>query len=528
MTFKIFFITLEAIKTHPHIHKKRTRVLHLFKNNSIIFIIISLITLNVQTSELNNDLMLLMFKDIPYRDIISLTVTNKYYNATINASFYAKMICNITSSLLQFQLSLDESLFNTFYRIQTKRHAALIASEQSSETISTFGLNKLFAINSSLINKLIIHHIQEKYTNNGEITINSAVFNLDNITTIPPKEFILDEQILFFSDSQHPTKYEQGIIALPLLIEKIEKKEIGDVQELLKVHDQFNCISPWKLLEPLCALGNYSIVKKFIEDKSFTDELSNSALEHAHSTGSLPLFTDLLNNLNNNNCDILCYTLAKILKKCIDHEQIDWVRTIVQCEKYNKTVKQKLVNRHFEDACKNSTGEIIELLLPYGPLEHAAEVALVAACNNYNTKLIHWLIDKQNANVNYLYKDGQTILEYFLINQKNYWHDETILIFLQKANITLVNKNKQTLLHLALKNNQKDVARILLDKGANVNCVDCSNKNSLHYAMENGNHYSTEMLELLLEKGADVNGVDIEGIPPLAYAFSYPADKWHI
>jgi tankyrase len=75
-----------------------------------------------------------------------------------------------------------------------------------------------------------------------------------------------------------------------------------------------------------------------------------------------------------------------------------------------------------------------------------------------------------------------------------------------------------TLLHDAVGHNQLDVAKYLLDKGADVNAVTTDGLTPLHMAAQNGN---IEMTKLLLQRRAKVNALDAKGWTPLERA-----QKW--
>ena len=75
-----------------------------------------------------------------------------------------------------------------------------------------------------------------------------------------------------------------------------------------------------------------------------------------------------------------------------------------------------------------------------------------------------------------------------------------------------------TLLHDAVIQNHIDLAKYLLEKGADINAVKTDGVTALHIAARNGN---IEMIRLLLQSGATINVVDERGWTPLDRA-----QKW--
>jgi len=69
-----------------------------------------------------------------------------------------------------------------------------------------------------------------------------------------------------------------------------------------------------------------------------------------------------------------------------------------------------------------------------------------------------------------------------------------------------------TLLHDSVGQNHQDVAKYLLDRGAEVNAVTRDGLTALHMAAQNGN---IGIITLLLERGAKINPVDSKGWTPL-------------
>lgn len=76
-----------------------------------------------------------------------------------------------------------------------------------------------------------------------------------------------------------------------------------------------------------------------------------------------------------------------------------------------------------------------------------------------------------------------------------------------------------TPLHLAVRQNHRNVMDLLLDAGATVNCVNGDHESPLHGAAEHGN---LAVINLLLQQGARPNDVDKNGRTPLHKALACP------
>ena len=76
-------------------------------------------------------------------------------------------------------------------------------------------------------------------------------------------------------------------------------------------------------------------------------------------------------------------------------------------------------------------------------------------------------------------------------------------------------KNSWTVLMDAAMNNQTDVVRCLLEKGANVNKQDRSGRTALHFA--SGNNY-TDVIKILLQHRARTDIKDNGGTTPIDLA----------
>lgn len=101
-----------------------------------------------------------------------------------------------------------------------------------------------------------------------------------------------------------------------------------------------------------------------------------------------------------------------------------------------------------------------------------------------------------------------------LLNSEN---DKTkrFLSFIGVLNLNKKNDAGQTLLHQAIENNQTDVAKYLVDKGADLNLPDTKGNTPLHIATKNN---QTEVTKYLVDKGARLDLQNNEGKIPLDMA----------
>ena len=92
-----------------------------------------------------------------------------------------------------------------------------------------------------------------------------------------------------------------------------------------------------------------------------------------------------------------------------------------------------------------------------------------------------------------------------------------------KVNLKKTGLDGRTPLHLAAENGHKEIASLFLDKGAQADFGNWSDKTALHYAAEKGH---IEIIELLLSKGANVNALGgAQTGTPLDFATRFKRNK---
>lgn len=80
-----------------------------------------------------------------------------------------------------------------------------------------------------------------------------------------------------------------------------------------------------------------------------------------------------------------------------------------------------------------------------------------------------------------------------------------------------VSKAPQTALRMAVKNGSVDLAKLLIEAGADINARDEEGNTPLHHAVAVSS-WSTDLAKLLIEAGADINAPDKQGATPLHLA----------
>ncbi len=87
---------------------------------------------------------------------------------------------------------------------------------------------------------------------------------------------------------------------------------------------------------------------------------------------------------------------------------------------------------------------------------------------------------------------------------------------------TIEGNDGQTLLHIAVRNNQLVIAQFLLNQQANIDARDNLGMTPLHWAAYKGNR---DMAALLIKCKAALNAKDFNGLTPLHLATNYGHDR---
>ena len=143
-----------------------------------------------------------------------------------------------------------------------------------------------------------------------------------------------------------------------------------------------------------------------------------------------------------------------------------------------------------------------------------AQVGIFAAAAKGQTDELRSLVEKDRALVNAYSPDGFTPLGLAAF----FGHAEAVDALLAAgADVNLASRESMKMppLGSAMAVQRNDIARTLIEHGANVNAKAVNDLTALHTAAARGN---LEAAKLLLDHGADINASSTDGKTPLAYA----------
>ncbi|AYP74268.1 ankyrin repeat protein [Fowlpox virus] len=137
--------------------------------------------------------------------------------------------------------------------------------------------------------------------------------------------------------------------------------------------------------------------------------------------------------------------------------------------------------------------------------------------NTLISLILSSIYNKKYNKIRYLLKRGldiNTLLVSYSYEIYKYLDINLCDIFIKyKADINIIDKSNHTPLFYAVKKNDCNMVKLLLDNGANVNVQDSVGYSCLHFA---GIHSScTEIISMLIQYGTELNSFDWVGRTPL-------------
>lgn len=136
------------------------------------------------------------------------------------------------------------------------------------------------------------------------------------------------------------------------------------------------------------------------------------------------------------------------------------------------------------------------------------------ACKNNQKAIVQTFLKKGGINLDKRDALGNTPL--FYASQKGA-RDIVKLLVENGADVNLANNHSSTPLHIVSQSGNKEIVAVLLENGADINGTDKEGKTPLIYSLADGR---TEFTKFLLSKGADKNIKDNAGYSALDYATS--------
>lgn len=112
-------------------------------------------------------------------------------------------------------------------------------------------------------------------------------------------------------------------------------------------------------------------------------------------------------------------------------------------------------------------------------------------------------------------QEGNTALIYFLLSKACQKNDMQVVSFLIEKGINVKVNFDSSLIICAIQHGSQEIARILIESGADVNAESYYGRRPLHLAVTNG---QLDIVRLLLDRGADINAASIHDGTPLQLA----------
>lgn len=132
-----------------------------------------------------------------------------------------------------------------------------------------------------------------------------------------------------------------------------------------------------------------------------------------------------------------------------------------------------------------------------------------------DTSKVREFIATDKSNVNIRDKIGRTLLMEAAIFKKE---DIARMLIDNGADVSTQEKKGCTALHFAVQSNLTNVVKLLIEKGANINAQDDYGNTPLLNALGSFDGYSKDIIILLIQAGADKDLINKSGISPYQFA----------
>lgn len=199
------------------------------------------------------------------------------------------------------------------------------------------------------------------------------------------------------------------------------------------------------------------------------------------------------------------------LQLAIQKKDIEKVKILAEAGSWVHA-KDKKSNTALHYAVKYGTLEIVKYFVGFADLNSVnldGHTALYLAINQKKTEIVKFLLSRIDPIID---KNKNTILHYAV---KHSSKDVVEYIVKQKDYLKTRNVLGQTPLHKAKKRNDIGIIEVLLNNGAQINELDYNFDTILHFAAK---YSSLDVAKYLIDKKADVNSVNFHGVTPVHVA----------
>lgn len=269
--------------------------------------------------------------------------------------------------------------------------------------------------------------------------------------------------------------------------------------------------------------GSLEIVEMLMEaNVSFRDCQQRAVTAHRNDLLDFFVMNYGLEDLSDNVSVLQCNTHA--LMKYGKFNDFNALKSALNLS--NNIVAEYMISNHYESFDGNKSDLVYtavyrnlftcaKYLIEKGAIEKSDGLEIYYAClaENDNTEILKYLIASRCTYINSQRKVPSGFIKAINTNQIN-----KVKLLLSYADINeLHHSNEYPLITcLSTKNYNKEIAKLLVSSGANVNEKDSFGYTPLILATMNGD---SEIVKLLIEKGADIN-IRYKGSSLLSLAFN--------
>jgi len=280
---------------------------------------------------------------------------------------------------------------------------------------------------------------------------------------------------------------------------------IGSILTFLSITNKWMILEFYGIYPKICSSldnktnKNLADIEELIEYARQSRKLSNKFPSEANEGNRC-----LRENFNREILNILSQRGIQIDYSTNPKEALEWLLS----KNGNINVKDNNGKSLLDFAIRNKNKEIVKILLQKGldinSKDNNGNTALFSAILEGNEEITKFLI-QNGADVNSKNNSGQTLLPLLIERWSRNKDKDKHPPIIKLIDVTLTNKIKE-------------IVKILLQKGLDINSKDNNGNTALFSAILEGNE---EITKFLIQNGADVNSKNNSGQTPLLIALSF-------